>query len=263
MPVKISANPAGEPDKRAITQDEYDQGRTNFNEHYTSAQTGEVQGQIIPVSWAAFTNMINSYIATYPAEVNAGNIAVSFIHCYDTLEEILYYRVKLSVLQPTEDPSVFNLVGPFMWQTIREHNIAPCVHQSSEDIQYMNNILYLQGPEADVQQLSENPGIFVRSMTLPWQNEILQMYVDNGSPMNATLNLASCTYLDGGTGEALVEWPHGIVLYLSVGGTDLLNNEDYILPFNHKGADLSTVCPPICHEYIVPVGVSNPANTSA
>lgn len=259
MPVKISATPTS--DVRAITLDEYETGRTNFNEHYSSTQTGEVQGQIIPVNWAAFANTITAYL-TANANVTEDQVAISFIHCYDQAEEILHYRMKLSKMEPTpildNGCPVFSLAEPHMWYTIREHNITPCPIHNTVNEEYMNNLLYLAGPEAAVEQLCEDPGKFVRSMTFPWKDEIKQMFIDNGSPLNATLNLASCSYFGNEGGGADVAWPHGMVLYLSVGGTDLLNNDDYITAFNHKGADVSTLCPPMCNAYVVPQSVEQP-----
>jgi hypothetical protein len=252
MPVKISANPAGETDVRAITLDEFETGRANFNEHYTSDQTGEVLGQIIPVSWMAFSQTILEYLNTNPT-VTEAQVGVTFVHCYDQLEEVLYYKLKLSCMTPTAIQGEFSLQPPFMWFTIREHNIATCSDPGGNDEPYMNNLMYQSGPEASVEQLSEHAGIFVREMTFPWLTEIKQMFIQNGSPMNATFNMASCSYVDeGGGGAALVEWPHGMVMYLSVGSQDLIDNGYYVLPFNHRGADMGTVCPPICNAYVVP-----------
>lgn len=256
MPVKISANPAGETDVRAITLDEFNSGRINFNEHYSSVQTGEVQGQIVPVRWTEFDRMITDYVETNSGQVAESQVAVSFIHCYNLITERLYYRIKLSKMTPTPDPKVFSLVAPYMWFDVREDMITPCEVHSEDDVVYMNEMQYHSGPEDTAETLSLNPTIYVKALTLPWKEEIKLMWQDNGSPIDAMLNLASCSYMDGSSGSALVEWPHGIVLYLSVNGQDLLNNGNYFTAFNHKGADMSTQCPPMCNLYIVPAHIS-------
>jgi hypothetical protein len=254
MPVKITSNP-GDPDVRAITLDEFEAGRANFNAHYTSDQTGDVLGQIIPVSWMAFSQTIVDYLTTNPS-VTEAQVGVTFVHCYDPLEEVLYYRLKLSRMAPTAVQGQFSLQPPFMWFTIREHYIMTCQNPGGNDEPYMNNLMYQAGPEANVEQLSEQPAIFVREITFPWLTEIKQMFIDNGSPMNASFNIASCSYVDeGGGGSALVKWPHGMVMYLSVGATELLDNS-YVTTFNHKGADMGTLCPPRCGVYVAPTNTT-------
>jgi hypothetical protein len=52
--------------------------------------------------------------------------------------------------------------------------------------------------------------------------------------------------------RALIEWPHGVVVYLNQGGVDMIDNNSYVSMFTNHGADFATLCPPNCDVYMPP-----------
>jgi hypothetical protein len=77
------------------------------------------------------------------------------------------------------------------------------------------------------------------------------MYLQNGSPANASVCFGACSFATAGLGPVM--FPHGMVIYLkNSNGEALLNNENYIVVFENKGCDVGTVCPPNCNVYILP-----------
>ncbi len=261
MPVILRAKAQNPDDPREITLDEYEQGRTNFKSYYyLVACNPDFSGQDIAISWDALNNAVNSFISANPG-VTANEVAMRFVYCYDIATTSLYLRVQILTMQPqSQGSNVYNLIAtPCAWYQISDAGgLTPTDCTDLYDDNYLNNLFYCAGggscDAGALIPLSGDGGtIYARTITFPWMNEINLMYIDNGSPVGASICFGACSYLhpSGGVPDL---YPHGLVLYLkNAAGQDMLNDQDYVVVFVNKGCDMGTMCPPDCNVYIAPV----------
>lgn len=261
MPVRIRTGvhtPTTDP--RVIDLEEYNKGRDNFKAHYYLAGcNSSFGGQDIEINWDDLNNAVNTFCTTY--SINQNVVALRFVYCYDPATLVLLLRLQIcSLNQPiTQGTTVYPLVTtPSAWYQISQGSMIPTQNTSLDDTTYLTNIYYCDYgvncmPETTSQLGSDGGTEFARNVTYPWQNEIWQMYVDNGSPSGAKICFGACSYVKRSDGSTLTIWPHGLVLYLKNNGTPCLNDEDYIVLFENKGADMGTLCPTECGVYIAPV----------
>ncbi len=259
MPIKIDNS--GSPASFSVTATEVYEGMANFNEHYTVVTGPEYSGRDYTVTWEQFSQCITDYKAQFP-EVPDDAIAVRFIHCYEMGDTTLYMRMLICQMELTTiteySSQVYQLLDNNcqLWYEVKQSSITPCADQMLFNEQYLNSFMYKANSAADVGEiLSEDGGFrFVRTLTYPWQNELLALYVDNGSPTPTDTNLhfAAASYTEAEPGASSVLWPHGLVMYLDVNGTVLLDDNNYVSLFHYKGADLGTTCPPRCGAYYTP-----------
>ena len=129
---------------------------------------------------------------------------------------------------------------------------------SLEDPVYVSTMYYcangLQCNVTTLQQLNTDAGqTYARTVTFPWQNEILKMYVDNGAPQGASICFGACSYVKLSDGTTSTIWPHGLVMYLKTSqGVAMLDDNTYIVMFENKGCDMGTLCPTYCNVYVAP-----------
>jgi hypothetical protein len=262
MPVRLRQDgqvPSTDP--RVIDLEDYLTGRENFKKHYFLAACNPIfGGQDIAISWDSLNNAVNTFCSTYT--INPSTVALRFVYCYDPNMTSLYLRVQLCTMVPQPGPptSIYNLVDTqCAWYQITQGSLVPTQDTNLDDSVYLNNFYYCDNHDmcntATLQQLSSDGGVvFARTVTFPWIAEILQMYIDNGSPSGATISFGSCSYVKKSDGSTETIWPHGLVLYLSdYEGNAFLNNEQYIVLFANKGCDMGTLCPPHCNVYISPL----------
>lgn len=255
MPVQLTTGSGTPNDPRVITLEMFNDGRANFDLHYYyTAQQAVFGGQVNSVLWSDLATAVENYCtATGTA---AADTALRFVHCFDDQNHKLYQRVQICKMvpaPPTEgNEVVFDLdtVGS-TWYEIKDSAVAATTDEMEEGPLYLQSLFYKIEPQMQtLERLADAPEKYVKNLVLPWGDEILQMYIDNGSPAGAGINIAACSY--SGT-SANVAWPHGLVLYLSDSeGTPMLNDQDYISIFHCKGADMATMCPPYCNVYIPP-----------
>lgn len=187
-------------------------------------------------------------------------VALRFVHCFSVPEEALYYRLQICRLVPSTDPpppgasAVYDLdTLNAKWYEVKNNSFVPTLNTTLAGLPYLNNFYYKDEPQATTMQcLTDGPDTYVKNLTLPWEQEIKLMYMENGSPVDATINFAASSYIEPPE-YSNVMWPHGMIAYLKDSqGTLLLDNEDYISIFHNKGADMSALCPPHCGVYIAP-----------
>ncbi len=255
MPVQLLSNDNSN-DPRVISLEMYEDGRANFDMHYffTQAQAS-FGGQVNSAPWDELQTAVEDYCTD--TGVAPVEVALRFVHCFDDTDPKLYQRLQICRMIPSAIPSgqneaVFDLdVNGAVWYEIKNGTIATTANQNLEGITYLHSMFYKVEPQLqEMERLADGPSKYVQNLVLPWGDEILQMYLENGSPENAGVNIAACSY----TGTAAnVEWPHGIVIYLSDSqGAAMLNDYNYISLFHNKGADFATACPPNCNVYIAP-----------
>jgi hypothetical protein len=261
MPIRIdnSASPAS----FAVSATEVQQGMENFNNHYCALSGPDYFGRDYTVLWHDFKQCIDAYHAAFP-DVAEENIAIRYVHCYETATETLYMRMQLCEMQLTTvteySSQVYQILdnGNQMWFSLMENNIqpVPLPAQTCYDETYLNSFEYKATAAADTGEvLAEDGGFrFVRTLTYPWKNEIWQLWHDNGEPdeNNTWIHFASASYTAVEPGSSSVLWPHGLVMYLQVGSQILLDDDNYVSIFHYKGADMGTACPPKCNTYVTP-----------
>lgn len=253
MPVKIVALTSTDP--REITLHEYNEGRTHFDNHYYVLLNNEpvtFYGKDFHIAWADLENAVDNFCNTYSK--NAEDVAIRLVHCYNTAQQAIYMRMQVCTmtepgaggLPPNEQALI---TTDCTWYSIGEGMIQLTTDNNLSDTDYLNSFYYTDNEGISYQKLSDGPDTYVKNLVYPWASEILAMYEANNSPMNAMIHFAACSYIESPT-LSNVTWPHGNVLYLSVNDVPLLDNEDWMVIFENKGADSATLCPPNCGVYI-------------
>ncbi len=258
MPVRLRAdNSVPDPDHRVIDMTDYLTGRSNFRAHYYLAACNNVfGGQDIDINWADFNTAVNNFITTNGAD--PALVAIKFVYCYDIAANTLYLRMEIMTMVPSQIVGIneYDLIPtPNAWYKITQGSIVTTTNTDPYSNEYLNSFYYCDAPVCDpssAQQLSSDLGqVYARTVTFPWQSEILQMYTDNGSPEGAQLSLGACSYVKKGESGTLDIFPHGLVLYLKDStGAPMLNDTQYVVLFENKGCDMGTLCPPSCNVYI-------------
>jgi hypothetical protein len=261
MPVRIDNS--SDPASFTVSADKLTSGMANFRDHYFLVEGDEDFIADFAIPWNDLQGAVDSYKLQFPA-VPESAIAMRFVHCYDTNSTALYLRLLICQMELTTiteyNSEVYQLLNNSnqLWYQLQENSVTPLANSSFDDPVYLSSFKYKLGPEAaEGETLSEDGGYkFVRTLTFPWEAEIQQMYEDNGSPQDppdtVLLKFASCSYTELEPGSSSVLWPHGLVLYLNVNGTDLLDNQNSVAIFHYKGADMGTSCPPKCGSYVTP-----------
>lgn len=258
MPVRIRIGDLSS-DPRVISLEAYENGRINFDMHYyyTTAE-GAFGGQVVEIPWNDLQTAVDDFITN--AAVPENEVALRFVHCFDTTTELLYQRLQICQMVPSETPPppgailVYDLITTnAVWYEIKEGIMEVSTTQTLFSPQYLNSFYYKTEPQAAVmEKLADGPGKYVKNLVLPWAQEVKLMYQENGSPENAGVHFAACSYTESSE-YSNVLWPHGLVIYLSDStGEAMLDNDTYISIFHNKGADFTTMCPPNCNVYIAP-----------
>lgn len=265
MPVRITTS-LGESDPRAISAAQLALGRVDFNQHYCKASlptpqvlpTPELvlEGQINKISWDSLFAAVEAYREEW--DVAAEDVALRFVHCFDDETGSLYHRLQLLKMGPPH----YNLEGKKVrtldathcaWYAIKDLELSPTDDETLTDTLYVNSIMYKTATAAASMQLIEQyPHKFVHNLTFPWSSEIFLMYQENQSPEGADVNFAVYTHPMQNPLESHCEYPHGMVIYISVGEYDYIDNNHYISVFHNRGADDATLCPPMCNVYVMP-----------
>lgn len=260
MPVKIQIGDNSD-DPRVISLEDYMNGRANFDLHYyyTSSESG-FGGQVIDARWDDLQAAVTDYVNT--SGTPEAEVALRFVHCFGSIEENMYLRLQLCRLVPSELPvppgaqAIYDLdTTNSKWYEIRNGMFSVTNDEQLFGVIYLDNFYYKAEPQAaDMECLKDGPAKYVKNLVLPWASEIQLMYAENGSPENAGVHFAACSYTEQNPEYSHVEWPHGLVVYLSdSGGHAMLDNNTYISIFHNKGADMATICPPNCNVYIQPL----------
>lgn len=258
MPVKISSE-LNSTDPRAITLTEYNEGKANFEMHYFhSAEALPFGGKDFSFLWSDLENNVKNFIAQ--TGIPSNEVCLRFVHCFDSATESLYLR--LQICKMVETPIIDYGKQLYMlddsacvWLSLKQDECVATPEHTLEDVNYLSNFYYtpVEGAQAMECLIEGGPNKFVRNLVFPWEEEIQQMYIDNNSPSGASVNFASCSYTHHNEGDESVAWPHGLVIYLSdASGAKMLNDDEYISIFRNRGADVSTLCPPLCNAYLKP-----------
>jgi hypothetical protein len=163
----------------------------------------------------------------------------------------MFMRLQLCQMVHAQG-NVYNLDSTYQaWYKIEEGSMSPTTDESLSGTDYLNSFSYEAEPGSEIYDtLANQPTVYVRNLTYPWESEIYQMFIDNGAPEDAAIHFAACSFVEPPLASN-VTFPHGNVMYLSVNGTPLLDNDtSYICVFQNKGVDNATLCPPNCGEYI-------------
>lgn len=259
MPVQLIAEDNSE-DPRVISLQSYMDGRANFTLHYyyTSSEAS-FGGQVLDAQWSDLQSAVDDYVNE--TGVPATEVALRFVHCFDVIPGNLYVRLQICQLTNPHlehGHTVYDLnTTGAKWYEIKDSAMNPTTDEMPEGPEYLSNFYYKVEPQSqEMECLTDGPEKYVKNLVFPWDDEVLKMYMQNGSP-NGGVHFAACSYLYPIGEYASVHWPHGMVIYLSdAQGRPLLNNQDYISLFHNKGADFATMCPPNCDSYILPVELS-------
>ncbi|WP_276132381.1 hypothetical protein [Polluticoccus soli] len=269
MPVRILKDESSDPASLAITKEKLEQGIRNFKKHYSLYPSGSQEfSSDFSIPWNYLEQAVNDYQGQFPS-VPVSEIAIRFVHCYNTATASLYLRMQICQMQATTitdyDNPVYQLLanGCESWYDVAENSIAatPSAACSFSDPVYLDSFEYTLEEGSTPQELSADGGFtYVRTLTFPWEAEIYQMYQDNGAPTdppdNVRLHFCAASYTESEPGADAVLWPHGLVLYLEVNDEKLLDNDSTVSMFSYKGCDMATLCPPRCNGYFAPVGVA-------
>lgn len=258
MPVRIEIGDNSD-DPRVISLDDYENGRANFQLHYYySTEEAAFTGQVITTGWNSLQEAVNQY--TLSTGVPENQVALRFVHCFDTELGKLYTRLQvLQMVASTTPPPpgasmVYDLVDTgSLWFKIDNGEMSTTNDQDLFGVTYLQNFYYKEMPQsAEMECLTDGPTKYVKNLVLPWAQEVQLMYTENGSPSDALINFAACSYIEP-PAYSNVTWPHGMVIYLATAeGVPMMDNDDYISIFHNKGADFGTLCPPNCAVYVQP-----------
>jgi len=258
MPVKIVPGETNDP--REISLAEFTLGCENFADHYYNSPTAgtEFGGKDFRVPWQPLQDAVNNFCTANNIDPNF--VANRFVLCYETSDPgSLFLRMQiLKMSDPTFSDAGFEVYhlddSVCAWYVLKENTFVETPDHSLKDEPYFNSFYYedVMG-SGNFVQLNSDSGQFVRNITYPWASELLLMYQNNNSPAGADIHFAAYSYVDLIPSTQIVTWPHGLMMYLSVGDTKLLDNENYICVFQNKGADDGTLCPPYCGVYVNPV----------
>lgn len=258
MPVQIRIGDDSS-DPRVISLEAYENGRANFSLHYYYTETeASFSGDVVEVPWNDLQTAVSNYVLS--AGVPENEVALRFVHCFSAAEETLYYRMQICRLVLSTEPpppgasAVYDLdTTGATWYELKNGVFDTTNTTTLHSLPYLNNFYYKEEPQsATMERLIDGPTVYVKNLTLPWEQEIKLMYAENGNPVGATINFAATSYIEPPE-YSNVMWPHGMVAYLKDSeGVAFLDNEDYISLFHNKGADFTTLCPPNCGNYIAP-----------
>lgn len=240
-----------------ISQDEYAQGRTNFQQHYYLANCNSIfGGQDLTIQWAALNSAVNAFCTQYG--LSASVVALRFVYCYDLAANNLYMRLQLCQMQQsTQGSNVYDLMpSPTAWYQITDGSFVSTPVNTLNDPTYLTNFFYSDTATCNVATLqplySDQGQIYAQTITYPWENEIYQLYVDNQASPDFQISFGACSYVRQDSTTPCT-WPHGLVIYMrTAAGVPLLDDNDYISMFHNKGADYGTLCPAQCNVYIAP-----------
>lgn len=260
MPVKIEIGD-NSTDPRVISLESYMNGRANFDLHYyyTHAEAS-FGGHVINAQWNDLQAAVTDYVNT--SGTPEAEVALRFVHCFAPVPGEIYLRMQLCRMVPSAQPvppgaeAIYDLdTTNCKWYEINNGVFSVTNDEQLFGMMYLDSFFYKTEPQAAVmERLADGPHKFVKNLVLPWATEIKLMYSENGSPENAGVHFAACSYTQDNPAYSHVQWPHGLVVYLSdSGGNPMLDNNTYISMFHNKGADYSTLCPPQCNVYVMPI----------
>lgn len=253
MPVKIVGGYSDSP--KEITLNEYQAGRDNFDSHYFVRENDENKpfgGQDFYFAYSELQLAVDNFCIQNSKQPQ--DVAIRFVHCYNHEQDVIYMRMQiLTMTNPGAGglpPNEQGLIpDPCAWYIIQQGSIQTTTICDLEDMVYLQDFYYYAGLGGDYQKLADGPDTYVKNLTYPWYTEILAMYEANGSPLNAMIHFAACSYIESPM-QANVTFPHGNVLYLSVNDVPLLDNDDWLVIFKYKGCDNASLCPPNCGVYV-------------
>lgn len=241
-----------------ITKDEYEIGRKNFIEHYyLEGCDCKFGGQDLEIPW----QQLEEAVSSYSKENEIQDVALRMVYCYNPVDEEMNLRIQLCEMQESAQiANTYNLIDDVCeWYKIEESELVACQDHNLYSNTYFNNFYYCANPPCDganAQLLADGAAqqLYARTITFPWDMEVMQMYKDNGYPDDAKLCFGATSYVHGNSGDSNIAYPHGLVLYLKdADGYPMLNNDrDSVAIFHNKGADYATLCPKYCGIYVVP-----------
>lgn len=257
MPVQLKSVSDAQ-DAMSISLDEYNQGRANFVAHYyRSSCNTSFGGKDLEILWSTLQTAVNNFITS----VGTTEVALRMVYCFDGATNALFLRIQICRMDELEQtPGTFALITTnCVWYKVWNGTLIPTSDSTLFNTAYLNSFYYCASPPCtgnNVQQLSADVQAqnYARTITFPWTEEILKLYLDNGSPTGAKICFGATSYAHGNTGESNIAYPHGLVLYLknSSGQAMLNNDEDKICVFHNKGVDYGTLCPKNCGVYVLP-----------
>ncbi len=256
MPVKLNSESNAQ-DAMSISLAEYNQGRANFTSHYyRSSCNTNFGGQDLQIPWDTLQTDVNNFIAN----AQTTDVALRMVYCFDGATNALYLRIQICRMDELEQSlGTYALITTgCSWYKLWNGTLITTPDTSLQNAAYLNSFYYCANPPCtgtNVQQLAADTQatLYARTITFPWTQEILQMYIDNGSPTGAKICFGSTSYVHANSGESNVAFPHGLVLYLrNSAGQPFLDNNDTISVFHNKGVDYGTLCPNFCNVYVLP-----------
>ena len=172
----------------------------------------------------------------------------------------MYLRVQILTMTSVTPSSYTLNPNPSSWYVIQNGSISATQDTNLFDQDYLNNFYYCPtlgncNPSALQPLSSDQAGsVYARNVTFPWQMEVLQMYLDNGSPIGASLCFAASAGSSPCPAPSPIAYPHTLIMYLKdKNGVPLLNNNPSGMGFANKGCDYGTACPICCNVYNVPM----------
>lgn len=242
----------------AVTLAQYTMGAANFEQHYfLSGCNSAFDGRDIQISWDSLATVVNNYIDAH--HVDADTVALRFVYCYDAQCSAMYLRLQLCTMTAvTAETGVYDLsTNPCVWFKITNGSIAITTDTSLSDTNYLNHFYYC-GTGAcaaqTVENLNTNASVYAQNIVFPWEAELVQLYIDNNSPADATIGFTACSFYDN-TGT--IAYPHNLAIYLCDCDGNALIDNNACDDLKDKAADAGTICPQFCALYIAPISPIN------
>ncbi len=246
---------AKNPRPESITLSELNQSMYDYTAAYSLPGPDLGFSRSFMIKWQHFIDQVVNPAIT-PGNtyyIPESKLAFKFIHRYDQNTKVWFFTVCTCEMgQPEGNRYPIIEKGPRY--DLYNGVITPSEFTGTYDPVYFNDMRYYTS-----QTIPLDPNTYVNNLVLPWQMEIGAMYAQNfvlTPPSDTVYMVFACSsiYCDITTPDAraLIEWPHGLVLYLNQGGIDMLDNDSYVTMFTNHGADYATMCPPNCSEYIKP-----------
>jgi hypothetical protein len=246
----------------ALTLINYSDAAANFTQRYFLAggSTNFIREFLVP--WTSFNNAIQQFISV--DNIPADRLALQFIHRYNPGSRSWFLCMaggQLSALPVgrIDGNDLYDVTPGTIRFDLSNNTVAPSSFTGTYDPLYFNSFFYKDPYSGNLIPLSSdvNHTKFVGAVTMPWLAEVARLVTDNGAnPGTQTLQLKfTCAsfYYPQPSQLANVEWPHQAAITLVVNGSTCLDNIVYPEKlFKNKAADMSSNCPPLVNQYLLP-----------
>ncbi len=264
-----------------IKREKFDDGKALFDEYYGASDRGAVTTEIV-VKWEKHdTQDTEKGLKEYIIDIIASNLnnepkdlVIRFHHCMEDDNPDgshgEYYLLAEMCKKSNEQNKIWDLTTLNKWITLKQNGDITLIagndiNEALEDRDnYKNHVYYYSAggtsttPKQKIADDTNDPTIYIKSVSFPWLSEIFQMCSNNqpqGGNRDVTkIGFTAYTVHIDNTSVSLINKPHGLAIY-AIGKIDggaeeeFINDDDYVTLLYNKAANFATLCEPNCATY--------------